>query len=57
MFAEFLIGIVLLSSLILLVLLVQPKPNDDIRTDRLPFIGTGMILLVAVLVWMATTLA
>jgi len=49
MFSTFLIGTLLLSVLVLLVLLVQPRPADDVRSDRLPFVGMTLAILLAVL--------
>ncbi|MGB0653492.1 MAG: hypothetical protein ACPGQL_09860 [Thermoplasmatota archaeon] len=53
MFTELLIGILLLTSLVLLVLLVRPRPNDDIRAAGLPLIGLVATILIAALALLA----
>lgn len=47
MFSEFLLGIVLMTSLVMIVLLVAPRPNSDIKSSRLPYIGALVFLLLA----------
>lgn len=49
MFGTFLLGTVLMTSLVMVVLLVAPRPNQDIRADRLPVIGALLMLLLAFL--------
>lgn len=49
MFTTFLIGTALTVGLVLLVLLVQPKPAADVRAERLPFVGMALAGLLAVL--------
>ncbi len=49
MFSSFLIGTLLVSVLVLLVLLVQPKPAQDLRADRLPYVGITLAALLALL--------
>jgi hypothetical protein len=49
MFNTFLIGTALVTGLILLVLLVQPKPATDVGADKLPYVGMTLAFLLAVL--------
>lgn len=49
MFTTFLIGTLLVVGLVMLVLLVQPKPANDVRADRLPYVGMALAGLLAVL--------
>ena len=49
MFETFLIGTALTVGLVLLVLLVQPRPLADVRAERLPFVGMALAALLAVL--------
>lgn len=49
MFSEFLLGIVLMTSLVMVVLLVAPRPNSDIKSSRLPLVGALVFLLIAFL--------
>lgn len=49
MFNTFLLGTLLLTSLVMIVLLVSPRPNDDVRTERLPLVGLMLFLLLALL--------
>lgn len=49
MFSEFLLGIVLVTSLVMIVLLVAPRPNSDIKSSRLPYVGVLLFLLMAFL--------
>ncbi len=48
-FIVFLLGTLLLSSLALLVLLVAPRPFDDVRADRMPYVGAAVAVLLLVL--------
>lgn len=49
MFASFLLGVLLMTSLVMVVLLVAPRPNRDIRADRLPVLGVLVVLLITFL--------
>lgn len=49
MFGTFLLGLLLMTSLVMVVLLVAPRPNQDIRADRLPVVGVLVMLLLAFL--------
>jgi hypothetical protein len=49
MFGAFLLGTLLMTSLIMIVLLVAPRPNEDIRSDRLPVVGVLLLLLLTFL--------
>jgi hypothetical protein len=56
MFSTFLLGTLLMTSLVMLVLLVSPRPGDDLRITRLPFVGIVLFLLL-VLVALITGVA
>jgi hypothetical protein len=49
MFSTFLLGTLLITSLVMLVLLVSPRPGDDVRITRLPFVGIVLFLILAIL--------
>lgn len=49
MFSTFLIGTALVVGLIMLVLLVQPKPGRDVKAERLPYVGMALAALLAAL--------
>ena len=49
MFSTFLIGVLLMTSLVMVVLLVAPQPDRDVRATRLPWLGVVLFLLWAVL--------
>ncbi len=52
-FSTFLIGTLLVSSLVLLVLLIAPQPNQDLRATRLPFVGAMLAMLLVALGFIA----
>ena len=49
MFGTFLLGVLLMTSLVLVVLLVAPQPQHDVRANRLPVVGALIFLLFALL--------
>lgn len=49
MFAAFLLGLVLATSLIMVVLLVAPSHDPPTRRERLPVVGVLLLLLFAFL--------
>jgi hypothetical protein len=51
MFTTFLLAVLVASALVLAVLLLLPGPQPR-RGDRLPVIGIGMALLLAVLAFL-----
>ncbi len=53
MFTSFIIGITALSALVLLVLLVQPRPGHDVPPRTVPLVALVATGLLAALGWMA----
>lgn len=49
MFNQMLLGIFLVSSLVLLVLLVAPRPGQDLQAKRVTWIGLAVGSLAVVL--------
>ncbi len=57
MFTTYLLGLMLVTALILAVLAVAPRPNDDIRTHTLPVLGILVATLIAALALAASQMA
>ncbi len=57
MFTTYLLGLMLVTALILVVLAVAPRPNDDVHTNSLPVLGVLLATLIAALAFAASQLA